>query len=263
MRQSFPSGQFIRLNYKIMNVFITGGSRGIGASLVISLVAAGHDVAFTWLSAKDKADEVIATASKIAPRQKCMAWQMDVRAPQQIEEVGDAVIEALGSVDVVINNAGIVRIGMAVTLPDEDWEDVLAANLSGPFYVCRFFLNEFLINGGGRFIHVSSVARTGMAGQISYCASKAGLDGLSTALAKEYGRKNITSNVISLGFFETDMSQKDMSGSRVKFWDEFCPAGRMGRLSEVADAVFYLMSDGAGFVNGQTLNLTGGMDWVT
>lgn len=246
-----------------MNVFITGGSRGVGASLVKALATAGHDVAFTWRSGKDKAEEVIATARKNAPEQKCLAWQMDVRSPQQIEDVGDAVIEALGSVDVVINNAGIVRIGMAATLPDEDWEDVVAVNLSGPFYVSRFFLNEFLVNGRGRFIHISSVARSGMAGQISYCASKAGLDGLSTALAKEYGRKNITSNIISLGFFETDMSQKDMASSRVKFWDEFCPAGRMGRLSEVADAVFYLMSDGAGFVNGQTLNLTGGMDWVT
>ena len=246
-----------------MNVFITGGSRGIGASLVKALSGAGHNVAFTYQTAKDKADAVIDAALQQASAQKCMAWQLDVKSPEQVEAVGDAVLDAFDSIDVVINNAAIVRIGMAATLPDEDWGDVIDTNLSGPFYVSRFFLNEFIINGTGRFIHISSVARSGLNGQVAYCASKAGLDGLSTALAKEYGRKNITSNVISLGFFETDMTEQDMSATRVKFWDEFCPAGRMGHLSEVAQAVLYLMSDGAGFVNGQVLNLTGGMDWVT
>ena len=122
-----------------MNIFITGGSRGIGASLVKSLVADGHNVAFTYQSAKDKADQVVLDALASSPDSKCVAWQLDVKSADQVEEVGDAVLEEFGSIDVVVNNAAIVRIGMAATLPDEDWNDVIATNLSGPFHVSRFF----------------------------------------------------------------------------------------------------------------------------
>lgn len=245
-----------------MRIFITGGSRGIGAGLVKHFIEAGHDVAFTYQSARDKADAVIAEARQLAPDRKCEAWQLDICQPTQIEAVGDQVIETFDGIDAVINNAGIVRIGMAATMPDEDWEDVIATNLSGAFYVSRYFLNEFLINGRGRFVHISSLARTGISGQVSYCASKAGLDGLSTALAKEYGRKDITSNVLSLGFFDTDMSREDMSEALIEFWYNLSPLGRIGKISEIAAACLYLISDAGGFVNGQTINLTGGMDWV-
>jgi 3-oxoacyl-[acyl-carrier protein] reductase len=248
-----------------MRIFITGGSRGIGAQLVKSCVEAGHDVAFTYQSAKDNADNVVEEAFKLVKtsEQRCQAWQLDVRDPLQVETVCEAIIEEFEGIDAVINNAAIVRIGMAATLPDQDWQDVIATNLSGPFYVSRFFLNEFLINGGGRFIHISSVARNGMNGQVAYCASKAGLDGLSGSLAKEYGRKNITSNVLCLGFFETDMTKTDMTADRKQSWNEFCPAGRMGKLSEICSTTLFLMSEDAAYINGQTINLTGGMDWVT
>lgn len=247
-----------------MRVFITGGSRGIGEQLVKSCIQAGHDVAFTYLTAKDKADAVVDAALEAAhyPAQRCCAWQMDVSNSAQVESVCDEILDNFDGIDVVINNAATIRIGIAATLPDKDWDDVLATNLSGPFYVSRFFLNEFLINGRGRFIHISSIARQGMSGQVAYCASKAGLVGLSTALAKEYGRKNITSNVLSLGFFETDMTKRYMSEDRIRFWHEFCPAGRMGKVPEIAAACLFLMSDAAAFINGQTINLTGGLDWM-
>lgn len=246
-----------------MRIFITGGSRGIGAGLVKHCVAAGHDVAFTYRTARDQAESVVREARELSPERKCQSWQLDVSDAHQVEQVCDLVIESFDKIDAVINNAGIVRIGMAATMPDKDWDDVIATNLSGAFYVSRHFLSEFLINGRGRFIHISSVARVGLRGQISYCASKAGLDGLSTALAKEYGRKNITSNVLSLGIFDTDMSREAMSDSLTEFWNEFSPVGRIGQISEIADAALYLISDKGGFINGQTINLTGGMDWGT
>lgn len=248
-----------------MRVFITGGSRGIGKALVEACVRAGHDVAFTYRSEKARADAVVAEALAAAgagTSRRCRAWQLDVSDVRQVEAIGESVLAAFDSIDVVVNNAAIVRIGMAATLSDEDWHDVIETNLSGPFYVSRFFLEEFLINGRGRFVHISSVANRGMQGQIAYCASKAGLDGLSAALAKEYGRKGITSNVLRLGFFDTEMTRIHMAEDRMRFWNDHCPVGRVGRLSEVCDAVLYLMSEGAAFVNGQTLNLTGGLDWV-
>jgi 3-oxoacyl-[acyl-carrier protein] reductase len=102
----------------------------------------------------------------------------------------------------------------------------------------------------------------GMTGQAAYCASKAGLVGLSGALGKEYGRKGITSNVLALGFFETDMTRQNMSAENRLFWSQFCPAGRMGRTPEVAQAVLFLASEGAGFINSQVINITGGLDWA-
>lgn len=246
-----------------MRVFITGGSRGIGAGLVRAVLRAGHDCAFTYRQEEGKVKELVAEAFDLAPGRRCRAWQLEVGDSAQVEAVGEAAIEELGGIDVVVNNAAIIRLGMAATLADRDWQDVVDANLTGPFYVSRFFLNEFLANGRGRFIHISSVAAKGMNGQVSYCASKAGLEGLSVALAKEYGRKNITSNVLRLGFFDTDMTQRNMSTESTALWDRFNPTGRKGRLSEISAAALFLMSDEASFVNGQEINLTGGMDWVT
>jgi len=246
-----------------MRVFITGGSRGIGESLVKACVRAGHDVAFTYQSASARSETITAEARSLAPQRLCRSWKLDVSSSSEVDSVGESVVREFGGIDAVINNAAIIRIGMAATLPDRDWNEVIGTNLSGAFHVSRFFLNEFLVNGRGRFIHISSVARRGMNGQIGYSASKAGLEGLSGTLAKEYGRRNITSNVVSLGFFDTDMTRTQMAADRKRLWSEFCPAGRMGRLAEVSAAALFLMSDEAAFINGETINLTGGMDWVT
>ena len=129
-----------------MNVFITGGSRGIGKELVKSFVKEGHNVAFSYKSAKDKAEKVVEEALSLAsnPSQKCQAWQLNVCDSENVETVCEDIVDAFDGINAVINNAAIVKIGMAATLPDEDWHDVLNTNLSGPFYVSRYFLNEFL-----------------------------------------------------------------------------------------------------------------------
>ena len=152
-------------------------------------------------------------------------------------------------------------IPLAVTMSNEDWQGNIDVNLSGAFYVCRQFLPTFLANGRGRFIHMSSIAMNGMAGLSGYSASKAGLVGLSSSVAKEYGRKGITSNVLMLGFFDTDMTREQMPDHQKEFWIQFNPVGRMGKMSEVSGTVLYLASDAAGFVNGETISLTGGLQW--
>jgi len=175
--------------------------------------------------------------------------------------VGSAVLDDFEHVDVVVANAAITCVGLAFSLSNEDWRNVLDTNLSGAFYVTRTFLSSMLAQRWGRFIYVSSVAADGMAGDVAYCASKAGLHGLCKGIAKEYGRKGITSNTLVLGVFETEMSSGHMTGTTWDFYRENCPVGRAGRLEEVSAAVLYLASDAGGFVNGQTLGLTGGLDW--
>lgn len=245
-----------------MVFFITGGSRGIGRVLVLDALAAGHDVAFTFATRADAASEVLALAAARFPDRRCRAYALDVSRPDAVEQVGEQVLADFETVDVVVNNAATTHAGLAFSLADADWRAVLDTNLSGPFYVARQFLPSFLASKRGRFVHISSVSRSGMAGQIAYSASKAGLEGLSGALAKEYGRKGVTSNVLILGFFETDMTSGEHSEALREHWQRLCPVGRMGAPSEVSAAVLYLASDAAAYVNGQCLSLTGGLDWA-
>jgi 3-oxoacyl-[acyl-carrier protein] reductase len=243
-------------------MFLTGGSRGIGAGVVAEAARHGYDVAFTYRDRRDAAERVIAGVGDASPDARCAAFQLDVRDADAVERVGDQVLETFETVHVVVANAAITHAGMAISLADEDWHGVLDTNLTGAFFVARHFLPAFLANGFGRFIFMSSIAAKGMSGDVAYSASKAGMLGLSGALAKEYGRKGITSNALLMSLFETEMTLKELSGKNREFYEQHCPAGRIGQVSEVAAAVLFLASDGASFVNGQELGITGGLDWL-
>ena len=242
-----------------MVFFVTGGSRGLGAGIVLAAVEAGHDVAFTYRSDEAAAQGVVDQAQALGGR--AVAWQLDVRDSAAVEQVADEVLDLFGDVDAVVCNAGIRRDGMAMSMSDEDWAAVLDTNLSGAFYVARAFLPNFLAQRRGRFVFVSSVARNGISGQVNYSASKAGLVGLSAALGKEYGRKGITSNVVVPGFFDTDMTRDSIGAELGEFVGRFSPAGRRGEIAELAHAVLFLASRGSSFVNAQALGVTGGLDW--
>ncbi len=245
-----------------MSTFVTGGSRGIGRSIVQRALQAGHDVAFTYRSNAAAADAVVAWAQEHAPRQRCSAYALDVGDPAAVEAVGDAVLDEMGEVTTVVNNAGVVANELAIHMSDARWDEVLGTNLSGAFYVSRCFLPSLLAAGGGSIVFVGSIAADGMAGQAAYAASKAGLVGLAKSLAKEYGRKGITANVVVPGFIDSDMTREAMPEPLKAFWGQFCPMRRMGQASEVADAVLFLASNAARFVNGQTLGVTGGLEWA-
>src|SRR5262249_4924262 len=194
-----------------MIFFVTGGSRGIRELIVLEAVRQGHDVAFTYLNNEKRAMQVMDAAQRINRGSRCRAYQLDVRNSAAVEEVGDRFLDDFGSIEVAVANAGINKNNLVASMSDEEWDDVLRTNLTGPFYICRDFLPAMLANRHGRFILMSSLGSSGVSGQANYCASKAGLHGLCSSMAKEYGRKGITTNVVVPGFFDTDMSRDGMS----------------------------------------------------
>ncbi len=245
-----------------MIFFVTGGARGIGEAIVLEAAKQGHDVALTYHTSVDRAQSVVRKAREIAPKGRFFAYPLDVRDSSAVEKVGDLVLDDLGTVHAVVANAGVNLNGLAVSMSDEDWKTVIDTNLTGSFYVCRQFLPAMMANRFGRIVLISSLGRGGVTGQASYAASKAGLLGLSSTLAKEYGRKGITSNVVVPGFFDTDMTREGMSDANKEFWLRYCPLGRMGELSEIAKVVMFLASDAATYVNGESISVTGGLDWA-
>ena len=245
-----------------MTFFVTGGSRGIGAAIVLQAICDGHDVAFTYVQNEGKAAEVEQRAQEIRPGSKCRAFKLDVGSSADVESVADAVLDEFDSVEVVVCNAGINKNSLVVQMSDDEWDSVIRTNLTGSFFVCRQFLPSMLAARFGRIILISSLGHTGVSGQANYCASKAGLHGLCSSLAKEYGRRGITANLVVPGFFDTDMTRDGMSESNKSFWLQYCPAGRMGELTEVAKTTMFLASDAAAFINGQSVAVNGGLDWA-
>lgn len=242
-------------------MFVTGGSRGIGAGIVQGAVAAGWDVAFTYRTREAEAQAVVERAKALRPDARCQAFRLDVRDSADVERAADEALAAFGTVHAVVLNAAVTHAGLAFSTTDDEWRNVLDTNLTGSFYVVRQFLPELLANRFGRLVFISSIASKGMAGDVAYCASKAGMLGLSASLAKEYGRKGITSNALLLSLFETEMTDAELGADKRRFYELHCPVGRIGQVSDVAAAVLYLAGDGGSFVNGQEIGVTGGLDW--
>jgi len=245
-----------------MNFFVTGGSRGIGEAIVLQAVQEGNGVAFAYREQADLAAQVVERARTAHPNALVKAYQMDIRHSASVEETGDQVLADFDRIDVVVCNAGINRLNLLVQMSDEEWDDVIRTNLTGAFYVARYFLPAMMAQRFGRFILISSLGYSGITGQANYCASKAGLHGLASAIAKEYGRRGVTANVIVPGFFDTDMSRDGMSVVNREFWKQYCPLGRTGELGEISKVVTFLTSAGAGFINGQAIPVNGGLDWA-
>ena len=247
-----------------MIYFITGGSRGIGANLVEAAIKAGHDVGFTYVHNEAKAHEVAKRAAELREGAVCRYYQLDVRDRPKVDEIVDQVADDFETIDVVVNNAGITRDGLMMSMSDEEWDEVIDTNLTGPFNVCRAALPTLIANRYGRIINISSVVAGGATGQANYSASKAGLHGLTQSLAKEYGRKRITSNVVMPGFFETDMTKEHMPEEIRTFYKQYAPItkGRAGELDELSSVVLFLGSPAASFINGSIIRVTAGLDWT-
>lgn len=245
-----------------MTVIVTGGSRGIGGAIVEKFAAAGWDVAFTYVSREEKARDRVKEVQQSYPQRKVRAYRLDLADRGAIDTFADTVVEEFENVHALVNNAATVDDAAAVTMSDESWNDVLNINLSGPFYLTRALLMHFLSNRFGRIVFISSLAQYGSSGQVNYAAAKAGLSGVSLTLAKEYGRKGITSNVVTVGLVPTDMSSEGVPESSLEFWNRHCPVGRVGTPEEIASAVLYLCRPEAGFVNGENLRVSGGLTYA-
>ncbi len=245
-----------------MNFFITGGSRGIGESIVLQAAREGHSVAFTYRETAVRAAAVEQRAREAARGAKVKAYQMDIRDSASVEAAGDAALNDFETIDVAVCNAGVNRPNLLVQMSDEEWDDVLRTNLTGAFYVARYFLPPMMSRRFGRIILISSLGHTGITGQANYCASKAGLHGCASEIAKEYGRRGLPANVVVPGLFDTDMTREGLSLSEKEYWDKYCPLGRAGKLEEISSVITFLASDGAAFINGQAIPVNGGLDWA-
>lgn len=242
-------------------LFITGGSRGIGAAVVRAAARSGWNIGFSYASRESSAREVASEAR--AAGAKVEYWRLDVRDSAATDAVADKMIEQFGHVDAVICNAGINHNGLAYSTEDADWRNVIDTNLTGSFHVCRAFLAELVAARAGTILMMSSITARGASGQAAYAASKAGLQGLAQTLAKEYGPKGVTTNVVVPGYFDTDMTRGDAMADELRdFAVNYCPLRRLGRLEELAETILFLCSRRAGFINGATIPVTGGLGWA-
>ena len=236
---------------------ITGASRGIGAAIFKALGESGAYV--IGAASGEKGGNAIAESirqNKISGEAKIM----DARSPSQIDEVTAEIESSHGGADILINNAGITRDNLLVRLSDDDWRDLLAVNLDAAFYLSRRLVRGMMKRRWGRIISVSSVvAAMGGAGQVNYCASKAGLEGFTRALAREVGARGITVNAVAPGFIDTDMTRAILVGERRDSLLKNIPLGRVGEAEEIAQAVAFLASDSAAYITGQTLHINGGL----
>ena len=236
---------------------ITGGSRGIGAAVAQTLVAAGAAVVVCARNGEAAA----ATASAIAAQGgQALGVAADVSRAEDVERLMNACLERFGRLDILVNNAGITRDGLVLRMKDGDWSDVLAVNLNGAFYCARAALRVILKQKqSGRIINIGSVVGSmGNAGQANYVTSKAGLIGLTKALAREVAARGVTVNLVAPGFIETDMTANLPDAVKETYRGQI-PLGRFGTAADVAAAVAFLASDGAAYITGQVIHVNGGM----
>ena len=228
-------------------VLVTGGNRGIGLATAKRFQASGHRVAVTSRSGTGDNLEGLFVV-------KC-----DVTDSDSVDAAVTEIEESLGPVEVLVSNAGITRDGLVLRMADDDFTDVLDANLTGGFRIARRVVKQMMRARWGRIVFVSSVVGLGgQAGQANYAASKAGITGLARSLAKEFAGRNITVNVVAPGPIETDMLAALSDAQRTATLD-MVPLGRLGEPSEIAAAIEYLASEDAGFVTGTVLPIDGGL----
>ena len=234
---------------------VTGASRGIGRAIAHELAEQGYAVVGTATTAAGAA----AIGEDLAAFSGCAGEVLDVTDVAAAQALIDRIVARHGGLQVLVNNAGITRDMLAMRLKDEDWDAVLDTNLKAVFRMSRAVMRPMMKQRYGRIINITSVVgASGNPGQSNYAAAKAGVAGMTRALARELGSRNITVNCVAPGFIATDMTAK-LSAEQQKALLDQIPAGRLGQPSEIAHAVAYLASKQAGYITGQELHVNGGM----
>jgi len=235
---------------------VTGASQGIGRACALELARAGATVA---LAARNESKLAEAASEIAAAGGKAEVFALDVASEDSIKSGAKAILEKLGKVEILVNNAGITRDGLVLRMKRPDWDDVLATNLTGAFLLTQALLSQMTRNRWGRIVNITSVVgETGQAGQVNYAASKAGLIGMTRALAREVGSRNITVNAVAPGYIETPMTAVLDQKLRDAMLAGI-PLGRAGTDTEIAQCVAFLASDAAAYITGHVLDVNGGM----
>ncbi|MCM8569971.1 3-oxoacyl-[acyl-carrier-protein] reductase [Gramella jeungdoensis] len=239
------------------NAIITGGSRGIGKGIAQVFAKHGANVAFTYNSSAQSAEELANELEGMGVKAK--AYQSNAASFKEAQELVDKVNEDFGSIDILVNNAGITKDNLLMRMSEEDFDKVIEVNLKSIFNMTKAVQRTMLKQRNGSIINMSSVVGvTGNAGQANYAASKAGIIGFSKSMAQELGSRNIRTNVVAPGFIETEMTEK-LDEKTVQGWREAIPLKRGGKPEDIANACVYLGSDLSSYVTGQIIHVDGGM----
>lgn len=236
---------------------VTGGSRGIGRAICLELGRHGAKVAVNYQTNEAKAEQV--AAEIIAGGGEAFAVRGDVADPTAAAAIVKETVDRFGSLEILVNNAGITRDGLLMRMSEADWDDVQNTNLRGTFLVTKAAMRQMLRARNGRIINISSVVGVmGNAGQANYAAAKAGMIGFTRAVAREVASRGITVNAIAPGFIQTDITAA-MTEAQVAAVMGQVPLGRIANPEDVAPLVAFLASDGANYITGQCIHVDGGM----
>lgn len=245
------------INLKEKNCLVTGGSRGIGRSIALTLAKAGANVAITYASSADAAAEVVKEIENEGV--KGISYQADAVQYDRAEEVISKIVEQWGSLDVLVNNAGITKDNLILRMDEQAWDDVITTNLKSIFNYSKAVAKPMMRARGGSIINISSVVGlSGNAGQSNYAASKAGIIGFTKSYAKELASRNIRANVVAPGYILTEMTE-NLSEKVLEAIKEETPLGRAGNPEEVSNVVAFLASDISSYITGEVIRVDGGM----
>lgn len=238
---------------------ITGGSRGIGEAIVMKFAEHGANIAFTYLSSEERAKAIETKVAALGVKVK--SYKSDAAKFEEAEQLVNQVIADFGAIDTCVNNAGISRDNLLLRVTQDQWDEVMQANLKSVFNLTKQVIRPMMKARGGSIINMSSVVGVqGNAGQSAYAASKAGIIGFTKSIAAEMGSRNIRCNSIAPGFVETDMTHYLKEGGEgAQKWLVKIPLARFAKPEEIANTALFLASDLSGYVTGQTINVCGGM----
>ena len=242
------------MDIKGKNAIVTGASRGIGMATALRLASMGANIAILYMGGPDDADEAVEGCKALGVNAK--AYLCDVSSAEETKNVVQEIRKDFGSVEILVNNAGITKDGLLAFMKESDFDSVIAVNLKGAYNMIRNTVGLMLRSKYGRIVNVSSVSGLmGNAGQVNYSASKAGLVGLTKSVAREFASKNITCNAVAPGFIQTAMTKDLPSDSNTLLAS--IPVGHMGKPEDVADAIAFLVS--SDYITGEVLRVDGGI----